>query len=155
MSQPIKKPCFIDGTPRSSGDVQTGEIQHVRGGGRAFTNFSGTAAGNDVLIYSGAGRLNSILQHTQMQSGQTVYFYDSAIATSGGPFAASGHKIVGILPATWSQGAPGSGAINQQTGQPLNVDFPFQSGLVAATRSGTPGFSVSYTVENSIAFPSA
>lgn len=122
------------------------------GGYKTFANFSGTAAGNDVLIQSGAGRLNQILQHTQMTSGQTVYFYDAAIATSGGPFAASGHTIVGIIPPTWQAAtSAASGTLAYPTpwvGGVTQCDFPFRSGLCVATRSGTPGFSVSYTLEN-------
>ena len=129
----------------NSGAPATGELLVTRGGIATFTNYSGTAAGNDVAITTGAGRLNTILIHTLIASGQSVFFYDSAVATSGGPFAASGHKIVGIIPTSWS------GAFNVMSdwARPFVVDMPFTSGLVAATRSGTPGFSISYTPETS------
>lgn len=154
MSIPVKNPTFLAGTPRSSGDVQTGELQHVRGGGRAVTFMSGLPLG-DSMIFSGAGRLNSILQHTQMASGLAVVLYDGALATSGGPFGLSGHKVIGIVPPTWAGGVQGSGSTTVFTGQPVNVDMPFQSGLLVNLRSGQPGFTVSFTPEVDLNFPNA
>ncbi len=148
MSVPVSRPCYIAGTQNSSGDVGTAELRFTQGGGRAFTQWSGSVADNDVLIFSGAGRLNTLLQITQLVSGQAVVFYDSAIATSGGPFAASGHKIVGIIPSTFPGGAWSGNLIVPWTGAPVIVGMPFQSGLCAATRSGTPGFTAGYSVEN-------
>ncbi len=167
MSQPIRNPNFQQYTPRSSGDVQTGEIQTVRGGGRAGAVFSGNAflsgcgpampgavgGGYDVLIMSGAGRLNSVIQHTQLASGFAVLFYDSAVPTSGGPFPASGHKIVGALPPTYAAGVVSGVIPIAFTGASVNIDFPFQSGLCVALKSGQPGFSYSFTPEISLAFP--
>ncbi len=147
MSTPVSRPCYIGGTIQSSGDVSTAEVRFTYGGGRAYTQWSGSAADNDLLIFSGAGRLNSLLQITQLVSGQAVVFYDSAIATSGGPFAASGHKIVGIIPSTFPGGAWSGNLIVPWTGTPVVVAMPFQSGLCVATRSGTPGFTASYTTE--------
>lgn len=147
MAIPVPTPCMVAGTPRSSGDVQTGEINTTQGGGRTFMRMSGIIGG-DVLIYSGAGRLNNILVINNLQSGQSVLFYDSSVATSGGPFATSGHRVVGVIPPVWREGA--SGIINTLSapGQSLFPEMPFQSGLVAAcVASGCPGFTVSYTVE--------
>lgn len=147
MSTPKTKPCFVAGTPRNSGDVQTGEIATTQGGGRVYTSFSGLVGG-DALIYTGAGRLNQILVTANLTSGKTVVFYDSAVATSGGPFSASGHKVVGVIGPVWHPGA--SGVINpySQPGGALGAGLPFQSGLCAGCiASGTPSFSVSYTPE--------
>src|SRR4051812_14409086 len=107
MSNPVQKPTFMAGTPRSSGDVQTGEMAQVRAGGRTACVWSGhiltTAAlaggvpggvcsGGNILIYSGAGRLNTVLPHIQMASGATVFFYDAgAISASG--VSVSGQRI--------------------------------------------------------------
>jgi len=145
MSEPIRRPQFVAGTPRKSGDLQTGEILVNRGGMETFTNFSGTAAGNDVAITSGAGRLHDVLQHVQMISGQSVLIYDGAVATSGGPFSASGHKVLAVIPSTYRGGAVSGVAATEWDARPIVIDRPFYSGLIAATRSGTPGFSVSFT----------
>lgn len=167
MSAPIQKICFIGGSPRSSGDVQTGEVQFVRGGGRAVSIFSGalfsgtvitTPPGSvpvnnagDILLYSGGGRLNNLLQHVQMASGLAVTFYDAAVAVSGGPIPASGHKLIGIIPPTYPGGAAFSGILPvMYTGTPVNVDMPFQSGLCAHMASGSPGFTASFTPESNI-----
>lgn len=150
MSSPIDNATVVIGSVRSSGEVQTGEVRTTRGGGRGFTRLSGIIGG-DVLIYSGGGRLSSILVCNNLQSGQGIIFYDSAIATSGGPFAVSGHNVVGIIPPIWREGA--SGVINPWStpGQPQQVDMPFKSGLcAAAVASGTPGFAISFTTESNI-----
>ena len=72
MSVPIKNPTVMVGGNRSSGGIQTYEFSHVRGGERCVSFYSGAVApgltaapgsvavGSDVLVYSGAGRLNSI-----------------------------------------------------------------------------------------------
>lgn len=162
MSVPINKPCFITGTPRSSGDVFDGGILFVRGGGRAASQSSGHQPGNpgsgggELLICSGAGRLLNILQHAQLASGLPVFFYDAAVATSGGPFYTSGHKIIGLVPPTWPGGALGvasSGTFVPFNGAVLTVDMPFQSGLCVNLRSGQPGWTISYTVEVDANFP--
>jgi len=162
-------PTYIAGTPRSSGDVQTGEIQFIRGGGRAGTVYSGAAAvaavcggpyapavaGGEVQFWSGAGRLNALLQHIALTSGLGVTFYDAAVITSGGPFAASGHKIIGIIPPTWPGGSYSGTGLNIWNGAVVNVDMPFQSGLCAHTASGCPGFTVSWTPEVNQNWPNA
>ena len=151
MATPRRKPLFIAGTPRSSGDVQTGEITWTRGGGRAASFLSGQNAG-DALIYGGAGRLNTLLVLTAApSSGSTVLFYDSAVATSGGPFLGSGHKTLAVIPPLFSP-SPTSGlspfAVPGYVG---DLDVPFQSGLCVAcvSRSGSAGFAVTYTPESS------
>jgi hypothetical protein len=146
MSTPIKKPCFLAGTPLHSGSVQTGEVNITRGGGRAHTSMSGVTA--DTLIFSGAGRLNTIQALTQLASGRSAIFYDSCVATSGGPFSASGHKVVGVLPPT-QQPAMWSGHITDLDYlKPIQVDMPFQSGLcVGNVSSGTAGWTISFTPE--------
>src|ERR1700738_1449942 len=146
MSLATRTPLRFAGAVLSSGSVNTGEISFIRGGGQAACIFSGAASGAaaggvgqgmvpggaDLLFVSGAGRLNSVLQHTQMLSGLPIIFYDSAVPTSGGPFPLSGHKILGVIPPTWAGGVAGSGSPVGFTGTPLTVDMPFQSGLWVA-----------------------
>ena len=115
----------------------------TQGGLRTACVFSGTAGG-DALLFSGAGRINYILPHGVQTSGVAVTFYDSAIAVSGGPLPASGHTIVGVLPATQS---PVSGTVFFTNGSPIEVNMSFRSGLCIASRSGQVGVTVSYTPE--------
>lgn len=150
MSQPELFPTWVAGTPRTSGDIQTGEIATTRGGGRVISQsgmFSGNPDGS-IAIFSGvAGRLNTVYLHqtpgnTWSQSGVVVTFFDAGtIPLSGGPFPISGHKLVAQLNAPYGL-----------SGQPIQVgkfevDMPFQSGLWARAASGAPGFSVSVTPE--------
>lgn len=114
----------------------------TNGGVRTFAAFSGTPT--DTVIFSGAGRVNQILPHSVQASGLAVTFYDAAVVSSGGPFAASGHTPVGVIPATLS---PASGSAFTFNGTPIPVDMPFRSGLCVALKSGQTGFTVSYTPE--------
>ncbi len=163
MSQPTAKPCFIAGTPRSSGDVATGEVTITRGGGRTACVWSGSLltnaalggapgavqSGGNILLFSGAGRLNSVLQHQGVLtlSGVAVTFYDAGTITASGT-SVSGQRFLAILNAPQGQ----SGQFTNP-GIPTAIDMPFSSGLCVSMCSGTPGISVSYTVENSAAFP--
>ena len=154
MSSPTAKPLFLGGTPTSSGNVNTGELLFVRGGGRVTCFFSGSTLG-DTLIYSGAGRVNNFIMHTQLQSGVPAVIYDAAVATSGGPFGLSGHKFIFATPPTWGINAVGSGVNNPFNPASQPVDMPFQSGLVVNLRSGNAGFSFSWTPETGPSFPNA
>lgn len=120
------------------------------GGSVAYTNWSGTAAAADVLLVSGQGRLNTILPLVQMTSGLQVTFYDSNIATSGGPFPASGHVVLGRIKPTWENAGIASGALINPSlisETPLQVGAPFSGGLCFHTASGCPGFTVTWTSE--------
>lgn len=122
----------------------------MSGGGGMLSLFTGPG---DYLLQSGYGRLDYLLQHQNLQSGQGVIFYDGSPATSGGPFALSGHKIVGLIPPTWSVPAGVTVASGQTNfvrafdGAPIQVSMPFQSGLCVAIKSGQPGFTASWTPE--------
>jgi len=163
MSVPIKEPTYLAGSPRASGDIQTGEIPFTRGGGRTSCVFSGslltntalTAApgavqsGGQILLFSGAGRLNNVLVHQFLTSGQPVWFYDAGTITVSG-ISVSGQKIIHLIPNNFPAAlAVASG--NTQTVVNWNwtyqVDMPFQSGLCVAAASGAPGFTVSFTPE--------
>ena len=148
------------GTPRSSGDVQTGEVNVNRGGGRLVTLFSGAlapgVAGGGVVAgttghvyaYSGGGRLGTVVIH-QAISGVQAQFYDAAlIARSGiGTVPESGYKILAVTPANTFNGTGG-----QLLGgpMPLVFDTPFQSGLCVNYPSGCPGLSFSFSPESSV-----
>ena len=156
MSTPTKNPVFYGYTPRTSGDVFTGEIQTVRGGGRTSCVMSGSLltnaalttapgavqSGGHILLFSGGGRLNSILQHQGVLSlsGVAVNFYDAAGPTVSG-VSVSGQRIIAVLNAPQGQ----SGQFN--TTALANLDMPFASGLCVSAPSGTPGFTVSFTPE--------
>ena len=151
MSTPVTKPLYLAGTNASSGSVQTAELIFTRGGGRTFCFFSGSTLG-DTLIYSGAGRVNNYIMHTQLLSGIPAVIYDAALVTSGGPFGLSGHKFIFSTPPTWG-GSAGSGVNIPFNPAAQNVDMPFQSGLCVNTRSGNAGFTVSFTPEVDANFP--
>jgi len=120
--------------------------------------YNAVAGGADVLLFSGAGRLDSITLNPPTASGLllAVVLYDSAVPTSGGPFASSGHKTVGYLPPIVSlvsgyspvSGNTGAAGLNDLlVGVPRSVSLPFMSGLCVACKSGQPGFTVSWTPE--------
>lgn len=129
-------------------------VSGIIGGCGVNAAFGAVAAGSDTLFFSGQGRLNAVMGFAfsggltattgNTVSGQQVLIYDAAPSTvvSGGPFVASGHRVIGILP-----------PINFfQSGQTLipqvfNFDTPFYSGLAAATRSGMPIMTITYTPE--------
>ena len=150
------KPTYWESPVRNSGNLGgTGQMLTTQGGGQVSAlNVSGLGA--DTLIASGPGRLDTTLIVNFFQSGRGVIFYDSAVATSGGPFTLSGHKALAIIPPAINAGlALLSG---QATGfvpwDGLNkpCGSPFGSGIVAApwpagtTASGTHGFSVNFTL---------
>ncbi len=163
MSVPVKNPTYLAGTPRSSGDVQAGEVVFTRGGGRAscvwsgslLTNAALTAApgavqsGGHILLFSGAGRLNTVVVHQFIGSGQPVFFYDAGtIAPSG--VSVSGQKIIGIIPATMPAvltTLSGSFQMGRTWNDVMVLDMPFQSGLCAGAASGSPGFTASFIPE--------
>jgi hypothetical protein len=183
MSTPVKSPHYMAGTPRSSGDIFTGEVAMTRGGGRSATVYSGAIAmgvtaagagslssGGSVLFFSGAGRLNSFTAlwpagvalagngEGGCISGQPIVVYDSAVtAASGvhtdGKIATLGAKVL----FSWCPPKQlASGVTNESFAQrylPQPLDVPFQSGLCVLAMSGSPGFTVTYTPEVNPATP--
>ena len=163
MSVPVPNPQIIAGTPRSSGEVRTGEVPFTRGGGRTATVWSGNLlanssltgapgavqSGGQVLLFSGPGRLNTIVAHALLTSGQPVWFYDAGSPTVSGT-SVSGQRILGFIPAPYRAPlAVVSGNIPTAVNwnDVIQLDMPFQSGLCAAAASGAPGFTVSVTLE--------
>ncbi len=164
MSVSTRNPLRVLGGAATSGNANTGELQVTRGGVQLSTIYSGiiaapgltaapgaVAAGSDVLLCSGGGRLNSIIPHLVSASGQRLLFYDAVAATSGGPLYTSGHRVIGVLPAATDQNLVNSGVYATPIG-PITLDTPFLSGLCVATRSGCVGFSVAFTPEANPSF---
>jgi hypothetical protein len=153
---PTSKPEVICGTNLFSGTPNTGQQPTTYGGSNNFQKFSGTV-GPDLSIWVGAGRLDNFASlgtigttDIKQASGQPIIFYDSAIAASGGPIAASGHKIIAILD-TRGFPLPGgnpnifnSGALSYGY-PPTPVGAVFTSGLCVSMTSGQVGFNVSFT----------
>jgi len=168
MSVSTRNPLRMAGAV-FSGNPATGEVSYTRGGQQNGTVWSGDLApalrglpagsatsGNQIRVWSGAGRLHTIMPHTYMTSGQAVLFYDAALpARSGaGPVASliaeSGARVIGIIPLV------NRGVLSVISGQTqtavnwdnvINVDMPFNSGLNIACPSGSPGFSFAFTPE--------
>lgn len=109
------------------------------GGTQTHTLYSGTAGGDQVL-WSGAGLLANALIHLGYVSGRATIYYDSAIAVSGGPIAASGHKIVGVIPVAPQSGLGGATAAGMVT-----FGVPFFSGLCMTGGSGQVGITTTFT----------
>jgi hypothetical protein len=152
MSLTNRNPLGFQGAVTNSGNMgNTGQSTWTQGGGQVFSQLSGITAA--TLIASGGGRLDRIQWLVPMQSGQGVIFYDSAVATSGGPFQTSGHKVLGFLPPTVNPAlALASGLASTVAPYPF-IDYPgapFFSGLCAAitpgTVSGTGGFVAQFTL---------
>jgi hypothetical protein len=133
-------PTIIAGTPLLSGTPNTGQIPYTLGGQKVFSKASGVV-GPDNLIHSGGGRLDAAFFHDSAiiaLSGQAVTFYDGA-PVSGGPLTA---PVVGVLAPKADTSISGAAL---RGGELRLFGTTFQSGLVASTRSGQAGFSVSYT----------
>ena len=156
MSVATRNPLRLAGAVLHSGGINTGELLYTLGGQITASIYSGALApslnaapgatgGPDVLFFSGAGRLKGVTlqQTTSPLSGPAIFFYDTGVVTSGGPFIASGHKILAVV-----NPIQVSGAWNAQSiVGPYVFDVPFQSGLAVALKSGQPGFSATYTPE--------
>lgn len=141
----------------------------TEGGFQTGTIFSGAVApsvlsipnafvvGADVMVCSGAGRLDMFVPFIgTLHSGAvlSVTFYDAAAPVSGGPIAASGHKMVWssppyVAPLSGTGGYLSSGQYSLITnlGTPFLIMQPFQSGLCVNCRSGQGGYSFAWTPE--------
>lgn len=150
---PTAAPTVIIGSVLESGTPNTGQVLYTLGGSKMYHVKSGVAGGA-TAIHVGAGRLDKIVMHPPATaavgpaaSGLALYFYDSAIAVSGGPLNASGHNTVAALspvdPALVNFPNFESGVGLQ--GRILDLGIPFTSGLCVTTRSGQAGFTITYT----------
>lgn len=144
MSVPITKPTFLAGTPRYSGAIQDGAVNmQSLGGAEAISRMSGLLV--DLMLQSGGGRLNTIMSHGQTFTSGQIVFYDAHAVTSGGPFFASGHKILAIVPPLWVPGVSGVANPYAYPGFVNEVQVPFFSGLCVTQVSGQPGFTITVT----------
>ena len=183
MSKPVKNATFMAGSPRLSGDVGTGEVNLTRGGGRGATVNSGAIAmtayhqagtfssGGSILLFSGAGRLNSFTAlwpagvalagngELAVVSGQPIVAYDSAITARSGVYTdatitESGRAILYV----WQPPRSMSSGVYPWTNNnflPQQIDTPFHSGLCVMALSGAPGFRVTWTPETTTALSGA
>lgn len=159
MSFRTRKPVRMVGGVVNSGNLDTGEVNWTRGGQRVVCVHSGgllnagsgfapggVVSTDQLVIFSGAGRLNTIIPLVAI-SGVRVVFYDSSVAARSGGGAGnggveSGYPTLAVIPAN-SFNAP-----NTLGGPlPIEVDVPFRSGLAVSNISGAPGFSAVYTPE--------
>ena len=145
-------------------------MKQTRGGFYSASVYSGAVApglncapgaaavGSDICFASGPGRLDTVvLWVDKAASGQQVglTFYDAAAPVSGGPIYASGHRILANIPSFMPQvvGAGLAVASGVESnfypafGTTISIDSVFQSGLCFNSRSGQPGFTVTWTPE--------
>src|SRR5438093_889232 len=110
MSVGTRSPLRVAGATVNSGFPNTGEIAVTRGGAQAACLWSGALApvltgcpagaltsGGHTQLWSGPGRLNTILVHSYLNSGQPVTFYDAGTITISG-ISVSGQRFIGIIP---------------------------------------------------------
>lgn len=164
MSVTTRNPLRLAGAIVNSGFPATGEVPFTRGGmrngvfwsGNLLTNSALTGlpagsvtSGGHVQVWSGPGRLHTIIPHQFMTSGQPIWFYDAgAISVSG--VSVSGQRIIGIVPLTMPAALAalsGNIALNLHWQREIVVDMPFTSGLCYAAASGSPGASFAFTPE--------
>jgi len=178
MSITTRNPTRVAGANVNSGFPNTNELLINRGGVRTASCYSGAIAagvaaagtgalssGGSVLVFSGAGRLNTFTAiwpagvalagngEGGCISGMPIVVYDSAITARSGVYtdstiAESGRKIM----FTWCPPKQlASGVTNESFAArylPIPLDIPFFSGLCVFALSGAPGFSLSYTPEH-------
>lgn len=157
MSQSTRSPNRMAGSTLYSGGPNTGELSVTNGGALAATIYSGGAlspgsgftpgavkTGDHVVLFSGPGRLNSVIPLASVlsNSGVALTFYDSATAAVSGPLAGGARAILASINAP--QGNSGD---LSRAGVPIMVGTPFASGLAVCATSGTVGFTVTYTPE--------
>lgn len=164
MSVQTRNPLRVLGGVQVSGFADTGEVRINRGGtrnacvwsGNILTNASLTGcpegsvtSGGHIQLWSGQGRLNTIIAHAILTSGQPVTFYDAGTISVSGT-SVSGQRFVGrIPPRSRATLALASGEVDTSVAwrDVIEVDMPFTSGLCVAAASGAPGFTCSFTPE--------
>ena len=162
MSLSTRSPLRMAGANLSSGTPDTGEVHMTRGGKQTAVIWSGAlnpnltgaptgavASGNNAQLWSGGGRLHTVMPHQFLNSGQPVFFYDAGAITVSG-VSISGQKLIGIIPN--SMRAPLaviSGQVQSTVAwqDQIVLDMPFTSGLCVSAASGAPGFTCSFTPE--------
>jgi hypothetical protein len=140
----IKPLVYTLATGTRAASLYSGEVVPTLAGAPGATK-----VGSDVLFFTGAGRITGVVVHQTYQalSGVAGSFYDSSVAVSGGPIAASGHVLLAQIPGQILKVASGD-VIQGGTMTPLNV--PFSSGLCYNSRSGQPGVTVVWQPEDTV-----
>lgn len=110
----------------------------VSGGAAALASPGAKVVGSDGMLWSGPGRLNTIIPVTNVL-GTSVIIYDGADVASGGPFVLSGHKALGLIQGWAPNGVSG------MSPSPVFLDAPFSSGLCVAFKSGMNACSLAFT----------
>lgn len=156
---PTVKPTVTVGSILTSGDPNTGQICDTPGGSKTVQRMSGVVGDNNVNLWVGGGRLDTVHIHCPAAasgfttnaaylSGLPVVFYDSAVAISGGPLNASGHKVVAKVapyePSMAGAILANSGLLGQGRG-PIVIGAVFTSGLCYTGASGIPGWTATFT----------
>ena len=182
MSVTSRSPLRMAGANINSGNLNTGEVNWTRGGAVRASVYSGAltmsgggysalSSGGQILLFSGAGRLNSFTALFPagvalagngvigILSGLPIVAYDSVVLARSGLFldgliAESGRPIL----YTWHTSQMLSGGLlmlnNDAPGYvPIQVDVPFNSGLCVMAISGSPGFVITYTPETNLPNP--
>jgi hypothetical protein len=163
MSLPTRNPLRLVGAVPNSGFPNTGEQATTRGGMQTATVFSGgllspgsgflpqgtVKTADQLLLVSGAGRLNTVFLHGTgafTLSGVQLAIYDGAAVDVSGAtptlLAAGGKGFLALM--NGPAGLSGQTIIGQS---PVSWDMPFSSGLCVSCISGSPGFTLSYTRE--------
>lgn len=161
MSLTTRVPLRLIGGVVNSGFPATNEVMWTRGGMQTATIFSGgllspgsgfigagVKVADHVLLASGAGRLNTVVNiNAQLAlSGVSLVFYDSAVPALSGPntFTNSGYRVLASI--NGPQGQSGQFLTNG----PIHFDMPYTSGLCVCATSGVTGFSASWVPETNI-----
>lgn len=144
-TRPLRQAMFV----QTSGELNTGQFRNTEGGQVVYTSFSGIGS-NATLIAGSGGRLDTV-QVMVANSGPGIIFYDAPVATSGGPFSTSGHRVLYVIPPVYPTALP-SGQFMLYAVPPFSAPAkcgsPFYSGLVAqALASGNIPFFVTLTPE--------
>ena len=110
------------------------------------------AVGSDVLLFSGAGRLSTVVMHQVLASGVAINFYDAVAPISGGPLYTSGHIPMAFIPGNLGLGTFASGTAIPTSPSPGAFIFntPFTKGLCVNSRSGQPGFTVTFSPDQKV-----
>lgn len=142
---------MVGSTISGSLGPNTGQICMTFGGQRSFQKQSGTAGGA-ATIWTGAGRLDSILFHAPtntlaagaaVESGLPLVLFDSVAHGSGAPL--SGEIVLWRGVSTQLAYNSVISGVLTRVGGVLRLGHPFLSGLSHSSISGQDGFTVFFT----------
>lgn len=149
-----RNPTILAGT-NVSGTLgpNTGQICMTFGGQRSFQKLSGTAGGA-ATIWTGAGRLDSLIIHppaartvavgADVNSGLRLILYDGTCLGSGGPLSGELQLFAGFSN-TGNGGVEATVSGGFRCGNVFQLGHPFLSGLSHNSTSGQDGFTCFFT----------